>query len=1044
MPPRARMEFRQALVKEFSSIAKAMCRIDAETAEAFSAEDQKRIKDTIEDRVGVTVVNKMIHSRMREWLAETGSHALRSEVALHGEKKVACGGLINNLALLLKVQGKLTEAEPLYRRALKGIEEVLGPKHPDTLTSVNNLALLLKAQYKLTEAEPLYRRALKGREEVLGPKHHLTFQSVNNLGTLLRAQGKLTEAEPLYRRALKGSEEWPGVMKNLSKSPYKTCIHIGDMMNTDAQFKAVTGADDATAKFYLQKAKGDPTVAVNLYFNAGAKPVKSEHEEEIRLASEKLEALEKELKEETAVLKTSISKQSEAPKKKEDEKKTDPMFWDPSHVDPSTRPEYYKVNRDQAKKEKSPNLIYNLCGGPARTDGVLSFGLQILASTPLKYEYNSLGLNDTVNGHLRATNGGLCVCVDTGALYHCGGLVSGQTFPRGLCKGDTLFVQYDFKSNVATFKLQDQTARPVGKPIACEWTKRNGPARPAIALRDVGWMIRLVSGDGSDIEIPIEILVKRWTKTSDGLLDVTKGVLAEAMTTHAKVEAAKKDSGAKIKEAVARCEALVKAVRPILDDASAATGGVLGDKLRSMLEKVRPLLTEMQTEAKKIDEAVKKTKGKKVRAVIYNVDTWFNPQNGIMGDVESVGKEAERVLAEVTSDPLFKKARAMVESGEDDDGGDGAATKTSSTEPVRAGAKVLLDLERELREAASKVQEIAKRCRPILEKIKKETPQPEHLTYTAPASAGAIDWAKITEWIELAKGSYDPDATDPITMEEFGSGPVVELSCSTPKIKCVMLKSTALQTLATTGVCPICKMRYPTFGQQPTGTMNITPNFQQHCAGNEGDGCYVINYSFGNGTQTDRNLRPGQRYNGTTRTCYVPMTTEGAEAIELLKSAFKQGHLFRVGDSVTTGSKNQTVWAGIHQKTTTSGGQTNHGWPDPGYFGRLRNECAASGVFSEEFLAAAARDRKKWKLARQLSDEKKKDKKSGGHGTPKKAPKKTPKTGPKDPVRIAAIDKRVAEINTELRAAMAKNDRKSIVKLMQERAKLSAEKASLA
>ena len=43
-----------------------------------------------------------------------------------------------------------------------------GPTHPDTLTSVNNLAGLLQAQGKLDEAEPLYRRALAGREETLG------------------------------------------------------------------------------------------------------------------------------------------------------------------------------------------------------------------------------------------------------------------------------------------------------------------------------------------------------------------------------------------------------------------------------------------------------------------------------------------------------------------------------------------------------------------------------------------------------------------------------------------------------------------------------------------------------------------------------------------------------------------------------------------------------------------------------------------------------------------------------------------------------------
>ena len=76
--------------------------------------------------------------------------------------------------------------------------------HAQTLTYVNNLAELLTEQGKLGEAEPLYRRALEGRESTLGPMHGSTLISVNNLAKLLKAQGKLGEAEPLYRRALEG------------------------------------------------------------------------------------------------------------------------------------------------------------------------------------------------------------------------------------------------------------------------------------------------------------------------------------------------------------------------------------------------------------------------------------------------------------------------------------------------------------------------------------------------------------------------------------------------------------------------------------------------------------------------------------------------------------------------------------------------------------------------------------------------------------------------------------------------------------------------
>ena len=38
--------------------------------------------------------------------------------------------------------------------------------------------------------------------------------------------------------------------------------------------------------------------------------------------------------------------------------------------------------------------------------------------------------------------------------------------------------------------------------------------------------------------------------------------------------------------------------------------------------------------------------------------------------------------------------------------------------------------------------------------------------------------------------------------------------------------------------------------------------------------------------------------------------------------------LLQVGTSVTTGATNTTVWGGIHQKTSPSGGAASHGWPD--------------------------------------------------------------------------------------------------------------------
>ena len=47
------------------------------------------------------------------------------------------------------------------------------------------------------------------------------------------------------------------------------------------------------------------------------------------------------------------------------------------------------------------------------------------------------------------------------------------------------------------------------------------------------------------------------------------------------------------------------------------------------------------------------------------------------------------------------------------------------------------------------------------------------------------------------------------------------------------------------------------------------------------------------------------------------------------------------------GRDNCIVWNGIHHKTSTDGGSTNYGFPDPTYFNRVRNELADKGVVVE-------------------------------------------------------------------------------------------------
>ncbi|KAA6408178.1 MAG: Kinesin light chain [Lasallia pustulata] len=133
--------------------------------------------------------------------------ALEGKEKAWGPEHTSTMDTVNNLGVLYKDQGKMAEAEAMYRRALECREKAWGPKHTSTLDTVNNLGILYADQGKMAEAEAMYRRALKGYEKAWGPEYTSTLDTVNNLGILYADQGKMAEAEAMYRRALEGKEK---------------------------------------------------------------------------------------------------------------------------------------------------------------------------------------------------------------------------------------------------------------------------------------------------------------------------------------------------------------------------------------------------------------------------------------------------------------------------------------------------------------------------------------------------------------------------------------------------------------------------------------------------------------------------------------------------------------------------------------------------------------------------------------------------------------------------------------------------------------------
>jgi tetratricopeptide (TPR) repeat protein len=131
---------------------------------------------------------------------------LEKAVALHeqisGPEHSDTATSLNILGRHLHSQGDYPRARLCYEKSLKIREKIWGPEHPDTAHSLNDLGALLYDQGDFREVHRYYERALTIRDKVLGSEHPTTALSIRNLGGLLHNQGDLTGARLHYERSL--------------------------------------------------------------------------------------------------------------------------------------------------------------------------------------------------------------------------------------------------------------------------------------------------------------------------------------------------------------------------------------------------------------------------------------------------------------------------------------------------------------------------------------------------------------------------------------------------------------------------------------------------------------------------------------------------------------------------------------------------------------------------------------------------------------------------------------------------------------------------
>ncbi|KAL4998951.1 hypothetical protein BDV10DRAFT_63008 [Aspergillus recurvatus] len=103
-----------------------------------------------------------------------------------------------NLASTYRNQGRLKEAEELEVQVIASLKQVLWPEHPSTLTAMVNLASTYRRRGQWKKAEELLEQVIVTRKQVLGPDHPDTLTSMANLASTYQNQGQWKEAEQLF------------------------------------------------------------------------------------------------------------------------------------------------------------------------------------------------------------------------------------------------------------------------------------------------------------------------------------------------------------------------------------------------------------------------------------------------------------------------------------------------------------------------------------------------------------------------------------------------------------------------------------------------------------------------------------------------------------------------------------------------------------------------------------------------------------------------------------------------------------------------------
>jgi tetratricopeptide (TPR) repeat protein len=98
----------------------------------------------------------------------------------------------------------IPHARKLQEQSLELRKRTFGEEHPSTITTMNNLAIMLRKQGEITEARDLQEKSLALSRQILGNDHPNTRIVMESLAETLKTMGETDRALELFSEAAKG------------------------------------------------------------------------------------------------------------------------------------------------------------------------------------------------------------------------------------------------------------------------------------------------------------------------------------------------------------------------------------------------------------------------------------------------------------------------------------------------------------------------------------------------------------------------------------------------------------------------------------------------------------------------------------------------------------------------------------------------------------------------------------------------------------------------------------------------------------------------